>query len=105
MKISETIRRAADNIETILKENAVPIPNPHAVSQIKFIANQLSGVANYAAEKAYNIASLADDFYSSRKHGKYRGGTDEVYSRIRHDLLSRMRSCASSYEHSENSNI
>jgi hypothetical protein len=46
---------------------------------------------DYIAEKAGEIADLAKIYYSARRHTKYRGGAEEIYSRIVNDLTNRIR--------------
>jgi hypothetical protein len=98
MKTSERIVKVAAEIEAALNEYPIPVPNQVIPNRIRFLAAQLSGYDHYAAEKAYKIAELASIFYSARKHTKYRGGSDALWTEMTFDLLSRIRSQARNRE-------
>ena len=99
---SKVIRKAADDIYQILKTNPYPVENKYAVKQIEIIANQLSSISIYAAEKAYNIADLSGVFYSSNKHEEHPGGADQIYLKMRNDLINTIHNNARRYENSYN---
>lgn len=84
----------ADEIERILTDHAVPMPDPIAIRRLKFIATRLGGLDSYAAEKAGQILEAAERFYSARKHQSHRDGADGLYTKMRHSLLPRIRSQA-----------
>ena len=78
MKTSENISNLADDIEDVLRESDIATPNPAAVGRLKFLAQLMRPYCTYCGEKAGRIASLADTFYSARKHNNYRNGSSGV---------------------------
>lgn len=95
MKTSEVILQVAAEIEAELNKQSVPGPNDFIPRRIQFLAAQLSGRDRYAAEKAYRIADLAGTFYSARKHSKYPGGHDALWTEMTYSLLGRIKDQAS----------
>lgn len=95
MKTSEIIYQIATEIETELNKQSLPGPNATIPKRIRFIAAELSGRDHYAAEKAAELALLADTFYSARKHWKYPGGYEKLWADMTIDLLHRIRKQAS----------
>jgi hypothetical protein len=91
MTNSNDMRKIIDEIEGIIKSNNVPEPKPFIVQRISFLVSYLIPFDSYVAEKAGEISDLAKIYYSARKHKKYRGGAEEIYRRIVHDLLNRIR--------------
>jgi len=94
MKTSDEIRRIADEMEAVLNTHDLAAPNPGAVSRLRFLAAQMSGLDTYCAEKAGKIAHAAEKFYSARKYATHPGGADQLYTDMRIDLLGRIRSQA-----------
>jgi len=94
IKTSEVLTQVASEIEAELKKQSYAAPNESIPRRIRFLAGQLSGHDHYAAEKAYKIAELAGIFYSARKHAKYRGGPEALWSEMTFSLLGRIRSQA-----------
>ncbi len=92
MKTSEVIFQVASDIEAELNKQSMPGPNETIPKRVRFLAAQLSGRDSYAAEKAYKIAELAGIFYSARKHGKYPGGYQALWTDMTYDLIGRIRS-------------
>ena len=101
MRTSENIIALAKEIEEYFEENSCPIPNEPALRRIKFLCARIGGYDHYIAEKAGEIEYLAGRFFSSRKHKTHPGGADGIYSRIVHDLLSRIRDRAANIEYAE----
>lgn len=97
-KTSEVLIRVASEIEAVLHEHPIATPSEFVPRRIRFLAAQLSGCDSYASEKAFKIAELAGIFYSARKHAKYRGGPDALWTEMTYDLLGRIRSQASTRE-------
>lgn len=98
MKRSEQIIKVAAEIEAVLNECPIPTPSQSIPKRIYFLAGQLSGCDQYAMEKAYEISGLASIYYSARKHTKYPGGSDALWTKMTLDLLGRIRSQAQSRE-------
>lgn len=92
------IRSAADQLENILKDNDVPRENPEVVSAIERIARSMNGVSSYSYEKAAELSSWADIYYSARKHQKYPGGARELYRIMLYVLIGSMRDDADMFE-------
>lgn len=92
IKTSQVIFRVASEIETELNKQSMPGPNTSIPKRVRFHAAALSGRDSYAAEKAYRIAELAGIFYSARKHWKYPGGHQALWTDMTYDLLGRIRS-------------
>lgn len=93
MKTSENISNLADDIEDVLRESDIATPNPAAVGRLKFLAQLMRPYCTYCGEKAGRIASLADTFYSARKHNSYRNSSSGVLADMK-DNLERIRSWA-----------
>jgi hypothetical protein len=98
MKTSAVIEQVAAQIEAALNGQPYAAANASIPRRVRFLAAQLSGRDHYAAEKAYRIAELAQQFYSARKHAKYPGGAEALWAEMTHDLLGRIRSQARSRE-------
>ena len=92
MKTSENISNLADDIEDVLRESDIATPNPAAVGRLKFRSAD-EAILHILREKAGRIASLADTFYSARKHNSYRNGSSGVLADMK-DNLERIRSWA-----------
>jgi hypothetical protein len=101
MNKSQQILKAADEIEALLEKHQVPSPNQNVVNAFKSIAARLTPIANYPSGLVWELTDLAEKFYSHRKHEKH-GDADAIYSRMRHELLERIRDQAPLYENSEN---
>lgn len=78
----------------MLNEHPFAIANPCIPIRIGFLATRLSGVDNYAAGKARKISQLAEIFYSDRKHKKYAGGAEALWSEMTFSLLNAIKSQA-----------
>lgn len=94
IKNSEVILKIAAEIESVLNEHPIAIANPSIPKRIGFLATRLNGVDNYAAGKAHKIAQLAEIFYSDRKHKKYAGGAEALWSEMTFGLLNVIKSHA-----------
>jgi hypothetical protein len=79
--------KTVDEIEAFFKANAVPAANSEVLSKMRSMCMRLGG-DGYISEKAGNVIHLAGEFFSARKHNKYNGGCDRVYSDILSDLNS-----------------
>lgn len=75
----------------ILNRHDYAEPNPNAVRRLRFLAAQLAGIDAYIGEKAARIASLADIFYSDRKHLRHPGGAKSLHTEMSYDLPNRIR--------------
>lgn len=102
MNTSEKILELADETERFFKENAYPIPNEPAVRRMKYLCARMGAYDHYIAEKAGEISQLSEQFFSARKHQKFHGGANMIYSRIVSDLLHRIRSRARTIAHDAN---
>lgn len=94
IKTSENILKIALEIEAVLNDYPFSTPNHFIPQRIRFLAAKLNAFDHYAAEKAYKIAERADSFYSARKHAKYPGGAEALWSEMTFDLLGRIKSQA-----------
>lgn len=83
--------KLVDEFMEKFEANSAAMENPALLRGLKFQLSEISSYDHYIAEKASEIASLLDIFFSARKHKKYPGGASAVYSRIVHDLLGRIR--------------
>jgi hypothetical protein len=101
MSTAESIVELAAELESFFKGNACPMENEPVLRRIRFLCSRLGAYDYYVAEKAGEINYLAGRFFSTRKHTKYPGGADEIYNRIVHDLLSRIRTRANNIEYAE----
>lgn len=89
---SEQIARSRVTLSEIrehLKKNAYAVRDDRALAQLRFSLNLLKPHDHYIAEKCGDIETLAVDFWSTRKHQRYRGGPPEILARI-DDLLDRI---------------
>ena len=96
MNTSDEIESVAAAIETLLHANRLAVANTSMPARIKFLAARLSSCDHDAAEKAYEIASLASIFYSARKHMTYPGGSERLWAQMTFELLGRIRGRARS---------
>lgn len=88
----------ASEIEALLQKNDSPNPNPVAIKKLSSLANQIQPWDSYAGEKAHKIVSLANIYYSDRKHFKYPGGAENLYVEMSFDLLNRIKRQAEIYK-------
>lgn len=93
-RTSDRICEIAEEIDAVLKAHRVPAPNRTVVDRLQFLANQLKPWDSYAGEKASNIVLKAEIFYSARKHWKYPGEANMLYTEMTFDLLNRIRGAA-----------
>ena len=91
--IAAEIERVANDIKEVLKNNRVPTPNKNAINRLQFLSGLLP--AGYAREKAREIASKSEVFYSARKHEKYAGGASLLFAQME-GLVNRILSYAKS---------
>lgn len=96
------IRERVGQLEVFFKDNAYAMPNDYALRHVKFLCNSLCLGDPYIAEKAGEIAYLAERFYSVRKHNSYPGGADGIYNKIVHSLVGRIRTRADNIEYALN---
>jgi hypothetical protein len=82
-------RQILTEIRVHLKKNAYAVRDDRALDQLRFSLNLLKAHDHYIAEKCGDIESLAADFWSARKHQRYRGGPPEILAKI-DDLLGRI---------------
>ena len=80
-----------DEFKEKFETNSAAMENPALLRGLKFQLSEISSYDHYIAEKAGEISSLLDIFFSARKHKRYPGGASAVYSRIVHDLLGSIR--------------
>lgn len=79
MKTSELILQAAADIEVILNGHQMPVTTPSVVDRLRFVASRLTGLDSNASGNAFRIVSIANDFYTARKHWKYQGGAEAMW--------------------------
>lgn len=89
------IERIAADITEVLDKNRIPMPNENAVNRLRLLASLLPG--GHAKQKALELASKAEDFYSARKHEKYRGGAPLLFAQME-GLVRRIKSQAKRLE-------
>jgi hypothetical protein len=94
MKTSEFILQAAAEIEEILSKHQMPVSDPSIPERLRFVASRLTGRDFSASENAVRIVSLANDFYSAKRHEKHSGGYESIWKEMR-ALIGRLRDSAS----------
>lgn len=80
-----------DELDALLKQHNGPGANAAAMARIDYLVARIRGVDAYISEKACQLRELAGMYYSARRHLKYPGGSDSLYSVIRYDLPGRIR--------------
>ena len=91
-KPSAQLQRLVDDVEKLLRENDLAIPNPYVPKRIRFLATMMRPLNGYAGRKCDDIAYKADIFYSDRKHKNYQGGADALYAEMTFSLLGILKS-------------
>lgn len=82
MKISDQLFAYANEIDTLLADNPTPTENDTLVKRLHAIARSLAGGDSIAAEKSFNIAEQAADYYSAQAHQVSTTETDQQYARM-----------------------
>lgn len=80
-----------DELDAVLKQHNYPGANAAAMARIDHLVTRIRGVDAYISEKSGQLKELAGMYYSARRHLKYPGGSDSLYTAIRYDLPSRIR--------------
>ncbi|MCA7968211.1 MULTISPECIES: hypothetical protein [Burkholderia cepacia complex] len=96
-RTSAIIRHIASEIESILRENDLAVPNPVALAQLELQHSRMRLHCGYCAERIRKISTLAKDFYSARRHQFHPQGADGVLRDIRTNLQA-VRSWSSVWE-------
>lgn len=87
---SQALVEIAEGIASALKDQPYAAENKFIPNRIRALAAQCAAHSTYAAEKAYEIAQLAEIFYSERRHEKHQGGAPALWNDMNHTLLKRI---------------
>jgi hypothetical protein len=90
MKTSERIIDVANSMAKVFEDYPYASPEPAALARLKSLAQEMPRVCFYCRETAQKVVSLANDFYSERKHQRYPGGPSDIQREV-DDLLDRIR--------------
>jgi hypothetical protein len=97
MSAALAIGALADQIETNLKSNLEPGPNPAALEQISAACSRLTRIDPKAGALADRMAMLAAIYYGDGANSRRPGGTDLNFIEMRGRLLGAIRARADAY--------